>query len=418
MNFEDPRSVAAGWSNIAEPGDVWAGALRQELGASDALRWAHDPFNPLPHSVEGPGGQSGKGAAPGWRAAHKRWQPRFYDLDVERDLAQLQTLGGRLVVPGDDEWPDQLEDLEFRVPPALWVLGNARLRAKDEPSVAVVGARSATQYGVRVSSEMAFDLGEAGITVVSGGAYGVDAAAHRGALDAYVEKGKKSGTLGGVTARVHPSTVAIVCGGLANLYPQGNENLFRRITAEGGAIVAEVPPRFRPARWRFLERNRLIAAWADVTVVPEAGLRSGALATANRALELGRDVGAVPGPITSFASAGPHSLIQDGAALVESARDVIELMVGVDNQPRQRDTTGQPPSRNPHAPSVIVEAKLKGLGPVARRVYEALPATSSATTSSVVRAAGLSSEDVGGALLSLRLADLVCRDGQKWARAA
>ena len=183
-------------------------------------------------------------------------------------------------------------------------------------------------------------------------------------------------------------------------------------------IVAEVPPRFRPARWRFLERNRLIAAWADVTVVPEAGLRSGALATANRALELGRDVGAVPGPITSFASAGPHSLIQHGAALVESARDVIELMVGVQSQPGERGTPDQPRSNNPYAPSVEVEAKLDGLGPVARRVYEALPATSSATTGSVVRAAGLSNEDVGGALLSLRLADLASRDGEKWSRAS
>lgn len=418
MNFEDPRFVAAAWANVAEPGDVWAGALREQLGSAEALKWASDQFVPLPENVEAPGGQRGKGAAPGWRAAYKRWQPRFYDLDVERDMEQLQKLGGRLVIPGDDEWPDQFADLEFRVPPALWVLGRGRLTSNVEPSVSIVGARSATSYGVRVSSEIAFDLAEAGITVVSGGAYGIDAAAHRGALDASTEKRRRLAKTGEGMVQTHPSTVAVVCGGLANLYPQGNENLFRRIAEENGVIVAEVPPRFRPARWRFLERNRLIAAWADVTVVPEAGLRSGALATANRALELGRDVGAVPGPITSFASAGPHSLIQHGAALVESARDVIELMVGVQSQPGERGTPDQPRSNNPYAPSVEVEAKLDGLGPVARRVYEALPATSSATTGSVVRAAGLSNEDVGGALLSLRLADLASRDGEKWSRAS
>ena len=102
MNFEDPRSVAAGWSNIAEPGDVWAGALRQELGASDALRWAHDPFNPLPHSVEGPGGQSGKGAAPGWRAAHKRWQPRFYDRIIRNEKELNDTR--RYIIENPQRW--------------------------------------------------------------------------------------------------------------------------------------------------------------------------------------------------------------------------------------------------------------------------------------------------------------------------
>ena len=135
MNFEDPRFVAAAWANVAEPGDVWAGALREQLGSAEALKWASDQFVPLPENVEAPGGQRGKGAAPGWRAAYKRWQPRFYDLDVERDMEQLQKLGGRLVIPGDDEWPDQFADLEFRVPPALWVLGRGRLTSNVEPSV-------------------------------------------------------------------------------------------------------------------------------------------------------------------------------------------------------------------------------------------------------------------------------------------
>lgn len=412
MSTQEENEVAAAWSNIAEPGDAWAGALRAQLGSLEALEWAQSAYRALPSRVHAPGGQRGAGAAAGWRAAHRRWEPRLEDLDVHRDLDQLAGLGGRLVTPTSPEWPDRLGDLEYVCPPALWVMGASPLTEQNEPAVAIVGARAATTYGTRVAGQIAHDLTTAGVVIVSGGAYGVDAAAHRGALDALSTKNQ-----GPDSRRELPATVAVVCGGLANLYPSGNEALFKRIVAEGGNLVAEVPPRFRPARWRFLERNRLIAAWADVAVVPEAGLRSGALATANRAVELGRDVAAVPGPVTSNASKGPHSLIRDGAALVTSARDVIELLVGAqtDTEAERRLAVQQD---QPAAPSHWVERQLDDLGPLARRAYEALPAASSATADSVSRAAGLSEQDTASALLTLHLSSLARSTNGKWERAA
>ena len=420
MKHENKVEVAVAWANIAEPGDAWAGALRAALGPEDALRWAAADYASLPSDVAAPSGHKGGGAASGWKAAHRRWEPRFEDLDPQRDLGELEKLGGRLVLPDDPQWPSQFEELEFRQPPALWVLGEGSLSCQSEPAVSVVGARAATTYGTRVAAQMAFDLAAAGVSVVSGGAYGIDAAAHRGALDFGVESQQRaaarSRTLEGAEPACRgPRTVAIVCGGLSSLYPAGNAELFERITSEGGVVVAEVPPRFRPARWRFLERNRLIAAWSDVTVVPEAGIRSGALATANRALELGREVAAVPGPVTSSVSHGPHSLIRDGAALVASARDVIELLVGVQgDEDGANSGSAQPPASG----DLWVEAQLAALGPVARRVYEALPAVLSAPLTNVARAAGLPTDQVGGALLSLRFADLVKHDNGKWSRAA
>ncbi len=415
MNTDDTDAIAVAWANVAEPGDLWAAALRSGLGAAEALRWAQSPYAPPPPEVIPPGAVRGRGAEAGWKAAHRRWQPRFEDLDVSRDIAQLHALGGRLVTPDSAEWPEQLDDLELRKPPALWVLGHSPLTCEQEPAVSIVGARAATSYGVRVTSQIAFELTEAGVCVVSGGAYGIDAAAHRGALDAADVAAPPSDEED--VGCLPPRTIAIICGGLANLYPAGNERLFQRILDEGGSIVAEVPPRFRPARWRFLERNRLIAAWSDLTVVPEATLRSGALATSNRALELGRDVAAVPGPVTSQASKGPHALIKDGAALVTSARDIIEVLVGVEPTGEEGGTAATS-APDAVAPTLWVETQLSGLGPLARRVYEALPAVASTTVANVARSAGLSVADTGGALLSLRFADLVRHDEGRWARAA
>lgn len=413
METQDSREAAAAWSNLAEPGDAWAGALRHQLGDVESLQWATGSYRKLPADVEGPEGQRSSGAASGWRAAHRRWEPRAQDLDVSRDLDQVHRLGGRLVTPQDTQWPHRLDDLGYRCPPALWVVGSLPESSPEEPSAAIVGSRAATSYGTRVAAQLAFDLSAAGVVVISGGAYGIDSAAHRGALEARTSDGQNKHA----HAQGPPGTICVICGGLANLYPSGNESLFERIVANGGALVAEVPPRYRPARWRFLERNRLIAAWSDVTIVPEAGLRSGALATANRALDLGRDVAAVPGPVTSPASKGPHSLIRDGAALVSSARDVIDLLVGVhaDGSDPEDVQEGKPSAG---AIGMWVDRRLDDLGPAARRAYEALPVAASATTESVARTAGLSAEDTARALLSLHFSSLVSHDGKRWARAA
>lgn len=402
MNLDNHYEVAAAWSNLAEPGDIWAGALRANLGEMEALAWALGPYTELPGHLEGPAGQTGQGARAGWVAAHQRWAPRVEALNVEADLEALEGLGGRLVIPQSPEWPAALEDLGTRCPTALWVLGRPALSVEGDTCASIVGARAATAYGMKVTAQMAFDLCSSGISVISGGAYGIDAAAHRGALEV-VEGGGEPPV---ATARI--PTVAIICGGLANLYPPGNEVLFQRILDSGGVVVAEVPPSFRPARWRFLERNRLIAAWSPVTVVPEAGTRSGAIATANRAVELGREVGAVPGPVTSPASAGPHALLKTGAALVENARDVGLLIPGIEVT---EAALQQVESTDP------VEVELAKLGDLERRVWNALALTRGVPSQNVARAAGVSVTEAGGSLLRLHMSGLAkCEDGL-WQRA-
>ncbi len=179
------------------------------------------------------------------------------------------------------------------------------------PSVAIVGARRASPYGREAAQQLALQLGTARIPVVSGMAFGVDAAAHRGAL-----------TAAGLT-------VAVLGGGANVAYPQGEAALHRRII-EDGITVSEMPPGFRPQRWSFPARNRIIAALAEMTIVVQARGRSGALITAQMAgEELGRELGAIPGPINSELSRGPNDLLADGAVVVRDAQDVLDRLVGV-----------------------------------------------------------------------------------------
>ncbi|HLZ36978.1 MAG TPA: DNA-processing protein DprA [Mycobacteriales bacterium] len=187
----------------------------------------------------------------------------------------VDRLGGRFVCPGDAEWPSQLDDLHATRPFGLWLRGGSHLRLVAVRSVAVVGARAATAYGEHVSGELAADLADAGWAVVSGGAFGVDAASHRGALAA-----------GG-------ATVAVLASGIDVPYPRGHDTLFDRIAHEG-LLVTDWPPGAAPARLRFLVRKRVIAALTRGTVVVEAAARSGALNTARHARELGRLVMAGP----------------------------------------------------------------------------------------------------------------------------
>ena len=177
-------------------------------------------------------------------------------------------------------------------------------------AVCVVGARRASAHGCRVASELAAGVASAGVTVVSGMAFGIDSAAHRGALDA-----------GGVT-------VAVLAGGADVPYPPSAAGLYRRILASGAA-VSEAPAGLRPGRWRFPARNRLMAAMCAITVVVEASVRSGSRHTADAAIELGRCVAAVPGDVRSPLKAGPHELLRDGALLVRDAQDVLDELLGV-----------------------------------------------------------------------------------------
>lgn len=308
-----------------------------------------------------------------------------------QDLELLARRGGRLVTPDDDEWPllafaafdgtAAARKPDCRAPLALWAIGPARLDEVTERATAIVGTRAATAYGELVAADLAAGLAERDVAVVSGGAYGIDGAAHRATLAA-------DGT-----------TVAVLAGGIDISYPAGHSALLHRIGGNG-LLVTEYPPGVRPVRHRFLTRNRLVAALAGATVVVEAGLRSGAANTAAWARLLGRPVAAVPGPVTSAASAGCHVLLRAGAELVTRVDEVIELAG------RVGELAEDPP--HPVTP-------LDGISAAERQVYEALPGRGTATVDQVAIASGLAPAQVFGPLAMLEVAGLVERRDGSWA---
>lgn len=279
----------------------------------------------------------------------ERWGPRVDAAQPERDLERGAAAGARFVIPGDDEWPEQLDVLDEAgrvsrragAPFGLWVRGAGLLQAAVERSVAVVGARACSAYGEHVAGELASGLAESGYAVVSGGAYGIDAAAHRGVLAA-----------DGVT-------VAVLACGVDVSYPRSNSALFSRIV-ERGLVVSELPPGCSPTKLRFLSRNRLIAAGSLGTVVIEAAVRSGALNSAGWAEQCGRPVLAVPGPITSRMSAGTHVLVRErDAVLVTNVAEIIEAV----------SPLGSGLTPYPHSPTTPFDELSHEL----RRVLDAVP---------------------------------------------
>jgi DNA processing protein len=308
------RRSRAALSRLMEPQDAAGLALVQAAGAVDALRIATGQLSAGPELereitallLDGGPGTSWAGLA----ASLKRWHPRIPDLAPERDLATMARLGGRLIIPSDELWPVQLADLGIQEPICLWWRGQEQPLPGAATSIALVGSRDSTSYGASVTGDLAYSLAQRGFTVVSGGAYGIDAHAHRAAL---------AGASGAVP------TIAVMAGGVDRFYPSGNDDLLRAVSNQG-AVLAEVPPGSAPTRYRFLQRNRIIAALSAVTVVVEARWRSGALNTAHHAETLGRAVGAVPGSVHSANSAGCHRLLRDGGAVcVTDAAEVAEL---------------------------------------------------------------------------------------------
>ncbi|MEO8815927.1 MAG: DNA-processing protein DprA [Mycobacterium sp.] len=306
------------------------------------------------------------------------------------DLELLDRRGGRLITPDDDEWP-VLAFTAFggvlartkpqcRPPMVLWALGPVCLDDITQRAAALVGTRAATAYGEQVAADLAAGLTERDVAVVSGGAYGIDGAAHRATLAAE-----------GVT-------VAVLAGGIDIPYPAGHSALLHRI-GEHGLLVTEYAPGVRPARHRFLTRNRLVAAFAGAAVVVEAGLRSGAANTAAWARLLGRPVAAVPGPVTSSASTGCHALLRAGAELVTRADEVVELVGRVGELAAEE--------RRPATP-------LDGLSDVERQVYEALPGRGLATVDQIAVASGLMAERTLGPLAMLEMAGLAERCEGRW----
>ena len=365
MTADAERVARAALCRLGEPGDPRLGEVVAELGAV-AVR---------DHLL-----------APGdLRGLHADVAGRLARLDPEADLERADRRGIRFVIPGDDEWPAQLDDLanvdplhsRGGVPLGLWVRGPARLDALGR-SVAIVGSRSSTSYGEDIALELGARLAHEGFWVVSGAAFGIDQAAHRGALAA------AAGSAG---------TVAVLATGVDRAYPAAHRSLLDYI-AEVGAVVSEAAPGCAPTKVRFLARNRLIAAFSRGTVVVEAAVRSGALNTASWAGGLHRAVMGVPGPVTSEPSEGVHELLRcGGATLVTTAEHVLELVGGSGEH--------------------LVEVRR---GRVRRRdrltsrhqqVLDAVPLASPASAVSVARTAGIGLDEVSSALTSMGQQGLV-----------
>ncbi|MEU8132370.1 DNA-processing protein DprA [Streptodolium elevatio] len=340
--MDEEHVARAALCRLGEPGDSALGAALRVHGPHEVLR-VLQADGPLPTEFR--------------RRDPDGYRVRLGGPSAADDLATLTRIGGRFVIPGDRHWPTQLDDLGDARPVGLWERGPVRLRHAVLRSVAVVGSRACTDYGTYVTHELTGGLADGKWTVVSGGAYGIDGAAHRGSL-----------ACGG-------PTVAVLACGVDVAYPRGHERLLARI-AETGTLVSELPPGCSPSRVRFVERNRVIAALSRGTVVVEAAVRSGALITARRARQLGRVVMGVPGPVTAPQSAGVHQLLrEEETALVTCAAEVIENVgvIGDDLAPRAE------------GPLQVWD----NLAPEPTRVLEAVPPHRPAPESAIARDAGV-----------------------------
>jgi DNA processing protein len=361
----EERRARAALTRIAEPGDPVVGRWLRQHGPVETLHML-TAQHPLP-------GISQTRTA-GYRLRGQRTRP-------DDDLAAIETLGGRFICPNDPDWPSQLNDLGDQRPIGLWAIGPAALRPWALRSIAIVGARACSDYGTHTAATLAADLAEAGWTIISGAAHGIDSAAHRGALAA------------------QGATVAVVACGVDKPYPRGNTELLHRI-AQQGLVLAELPPGEHPTRSRFIQRNRVIAALTRGTVVVEAQLRSGSLITARRATALGRITMGVPGPVTSALSAGVHQLLREEGQIVTDAADIIELTgsIGDDLAPERH---------GPVHPRDL-------LAPATAAVLEGLPGHGDADTEHIARAAGTGVDQAASRLHELHTLGFVERHGTRW----
>ena len=364
------RLARAALSRLGEPGDPRLAALVTELGAGEVYAYLRDE-------------RDASGVATDVAA-------RLRGLDPARELEEADRRGIRFICPGDDEWPARIGDLDRcaplngrgGAPLGLWLRGRGRLDRLCQRSVAVVGSRSATTYGAGVAAELAAHVAGEGVTVVSGAAFGIDQAAHRGALAA------------------RGPTVAVLACGVDRAYPAAHRDLLTYI-AETGLVVSEAPPGCAPTKLRFLSRNRIIAAVSLGTVVVEAAVRSGALNTANWATSVNRVLMGVPGPVTSAPSEGVHELLRSkDAALVTRGADVLELV--------------SPSGSFTQAAVRAVERPEDRLSDTDRQVLDAVPVVSPAPVDSVARTAGLAERTVREALLRLRSGGFVQSGPSGW----
>jgi len=389
----DESYARAALTYLAEPTDRWLGQLLRASSAAAAL----DAIQNYGVSPGADPGLSHSKARETMRAAIERWRIRLPELPTPQEVLAFGESGIRLIVPGDPEWPGQLADLGDDQPYALWLRGNADLRFSCLRSVAIVGSRAATAYGSYVAAEFAASVAARGLAVVSGGAFGIDAAAHRGALGA-----------DGVT-------VAVLACGVDTPYPTAHAELFDAIAAQG-VLVSEWPPGRHVSRLRFLVRNRVIAALATGTLVVEASQRSGAVNTARHARDLRRRLMAVPGPVTSDLSAGCHQVIREWqGTLVTSAAEVIEHLSPVGEPPADEPGTAVRLTGRPQAPPAFPRDLLDL---ESARVLDAMPRRGGMGTVRVAQRAGLAPATTATLLGQLATGGFVerCDDGWRLRR--
>ncbi|MDX6297369.1 MAG: processing protein [Nocardioidaceae bacterium] len=359
-------------TRVAEPGDPDACRLVREHSAVALVQRLRSGRLPSPKA--------------------QSWAERLAGVDVNAMLRAGERVSARYLVPDDPEWPDGLTDLRWLEsaagdrlagePFGLWVRGTLALSELSGTAVAIVGARASTEYGDHVAGSIAAGCAARGRVVVSGGAYGIDAAAHRGALAA---EGR---------------TAAVLASGIDRLYPVGHDGLLEELT-RSGLLVSEAAPGCAPSRSRFLVRNRLIAALSAGTVVVEAALRSGSLNTARWARDIGRVLMGVPGPVTSMMSAGVHEMLrQPESVLVTDADEVLELVSPI----------GTAPAPVKQGPVLARDS----LDDASRRLLDATPLVAAAPAGSIATIAGMTAPQALERLAELARIGLVIRVANGW----
>lgn len=396
IDYTDERMVRLMLGRLIEPDDHLFTRLREHAPPAEILRAIVRGVPPLPAGWP-------ERAAARFAARQPGLWLRLARTDPDADLAVAAASDARFLIPGDEGWPRALDDLGPRAPFGIWVIGALRPEA---PAVAMVGARACTGYGNQAAGQLAAELARSGTVVVSGAALGVDGAAHRGAL-----------AVGG-------QTVAVLACGIDRSYPATHSALIQAI-GQRGAVLAELPPGTAPTRFRFLARNRLIAALGLATIVVEAARRSGSLLTARLAADLGRAVFAVPGPVTSRQSIGTNQLLCDGAIpAVDGPQILSELGFNSPSaiprpasRPRAAKAAAAPASA-PSAEPAADQPPAPALEPHAVLVREALPTERSGRAAEVLAIAvetGLEPSRVLAALGLLAACGQAVKTGNGWA---
>lgn len=373
----DEREAAMAFTRLAEGEDVRANSLIDNLGYLEAYRLVLDCA------------YGKRELAAGYEKALPRWATRLDAQSFVKDREDIARLAGGFTFPSDSVWPQELDSLGSSRPLGLWYLGE--LDVTKEPCVSIVGSRDCTDYGRTLARDFAYELASVGIAVVSGGAFGIDSAAHEGVL---------------AVGR----TIVVFANGLGRFYPTKNRPLFEAIADSGGLFLSESPPDARPHRHRFLSRNRIIAALGLVTLVVEAPYRSGAISTAHHGLEIGRDVCAVPGSVHSPHSSGCHRLLREGAVCVTSSDEILELLPS-SVRARLRTPESLMMQLRSHTISAVIDAAVSSSvadsaepaphNPLAQRVYEGLQRNKALTVGEIAREVGLTPRETLSGLAAL-----------------